>query len=99
MIDEHEWKRRADLRQRWAEFQQSPAYKEGVEVLRGFATPFVSPGENLNNLAVRQSYQAGFHACLHLLDRISQLHTKGGADEVLREWDWVNSKTDQETKP
>jgi len=98
MTTEHDWKRRADLRDEWAKFQQTTAFKEGVEVLRGFATPIVIPGETIDRMAVRQAYQSGFHACIHLLTRIHQLHTKGGSDEVLREWDWVDSKREPDLK-
>lgn len=94
MIAESEWKRRADLRNQWADFQKTEAFASGVDVLRNYATPFVQPGESLNNMATRQAYQAGFAACLHLLNNISTLHTKGATDKTLREWDWIEKTTD-----
>lgn len=97
MITETEWKRRTDLRAEWEAFQNSEAFKSGVEVLRNFATPFVHPGESAHNLAVRQSYQAGYHACLHLLTKLPVLHTKDSTGVVLREWDWVGTEQTTDT--
>ena len=97
MTTETDWKKRADLRSEWESFQNSEAFQKGVDVLLNFATPFVHPGESAHNLSVRQAYQAGFHACLHLLTRLPVLHTKDSTSVVLREWDWIGAEQPTDT--
>ena len=82
------WKDDAAARGAWHDFILSPEFDRGVRVLEAHAVPVVVMGENIEQTAKRQSYQAGFHAALRLIRRLPTLHHKK-VQEQLPEWEYI----------
>jgi|TARA_R100000655_G_scaffold75813_1_gene114717 hypothetical protein len=72
----------------WQDFILTPEFERGLRVLESQATPVVVMGESLEQTAKRQSFQAGFHTALHLIQRLPTLHFKKVQDQ-LPEWDYI----------
>lgn len=86
-ILEH-WKGDEGSRARWQDFILTPEFERGMRVLEAHAVPVVVMGEDLEQTAKRQSFQAGFHAALRLVRRIPTVHYKK-VQEQMPEWDHI----------
>tara|TARA_Y100000401_G_scaffold102392_1_gene92681 strand:- start:3657 stop:3944 length:288 start_codon:yes stop_codon:yes gene_type:complete len=88
MEDLDRWKDDAAARNEWHNFILTPEFERGMRVLEAHAVPVVVMGEDIEQTAKRQSYQAGFHAALRLIKRLPTLHHKK-VQEQLPEWDYI----------
>ena len=82
------WKRDEHSRYTWNEFLSTNEFKAGLRVLETQAVPIIVMGEPQDQTAKRQSFQAGFHTALRLLQKLPSLHYKK-IQEQLPEWDYI----------
>jgi hypothetical protein len=82
------WRNDNASRARWAQFIATPEFEAGIKALEAQAVPVVIMGESTEQTAKRQSFQAGFHTALHLIDQLPTLHHKK-VQEQLPEWDYI----------
>jgi len=80
------WRKREDLRAMWEAFLQTDAFEAGARLLEAYNRPVICKGEPLQDLAVRQAYQAGYEAALYRLRRIHKLQDKGEKFTRTPEW-------------
>jgi len=82
------WQRDEGARAAWGVFISTSEFERGVAALEAHAVPVIVMGEDIEQTAKRQSFQAGFHAALHLMKRLPDLHYKQ-VQEQMPEWDYV----------
>jgi hypothetical protein len=82
------WQRDEGARAAWDIFIDSPEFERGLAALEAHAIPSIVMEESLEMTAKRQSFQAGFHAALHLIKRLPNLHYKQ-VQEQLPEWEHI----------
>jgi|TARA_R100001509_G_scaffold71709_1_gene40041 hypothetical protein len=88
------WRRDSNARYKWQEFLSTPEFEQGIKVLESQAVPVVIMGESLEQTAKRQSFQAGFHAAIALVQKLPEIHYKK-VQEQLPEWDHINTEDNE----
>ena len=82
------WKRDERARFAWSEFLSTREFRAGLRAMESQAVPIIVMGEPQEQTAKRQSFQAGFHTALRLLQKLPDLHFKK-IQEQLPEWEHI----------
>lgn len=82
------WKQNEHARFTWNEFLLTKEFKAGLRALESQAVPIIVMGEPQEQTAKRQSFQAGFHTALRLIQKLPDLHYKKIQNQ-LPEWDYI----------
>ena len=82
------WKHDEHARFTWNEFLNTREFRAGLKVLESQAVPIIVMGEPQEQTAKRQSFQAGFHTALRLIQKLPALHYKKIQDQ-LPEWEHI----------
>lgn len=82
------WKQNEHARFTWSEFLSTSEFRAGLRALESQAVPIIVMGEPQEQTAKRQSFQAGFHTALRLVQKLPDLHYKKIQNQ-LPEWDHI----------
>jgi len=82
------WQRDEVARSAWQAFLNTPEAERGIRALESQATPVIKMGEAVEETAKRQSFQAGVHAAIFMMQQLPKLHYKK-VQEQLPEWDYI----------
>lgn len=88
------WRQDSHSRYEWQKFVDTPEFEKGIQVLEAQAMPIVVMGESLEQTAKRQSFQAGFHAAVALMQKLPEIHYKK-VQEQLPEWDHIDIENNE----
>ncbi|MGA0406462.1 MAG: hypothetical protein ACO3PR_00105 [Limisphaerales bacterium] len=87
------WQKDEVARHAWEKFLESPEGERGIRALEAQATPVIHMGETTEDTAKRQSFQAGFHMAILMLQKLPRLHFKK-VQEQMPEWDHIIPEND-----
>lgn len=83
-----QWQKDESARAAWEKFLATPEGQRGIRALEAQATPVIVMGESTAATAKRQSFQAGFHVALFMMQKLPTLHYKK-VQEQMPEWDHI----------